>query len=437
MRKPQFLIASPASHSGKTTVTLALLSLFHEMGYRVQPYKCGPDYLDPIHHTRAAKRHSINLDSFLATPQHLDTIYHHYLQQADIAIVEGVMGLFDGADKMQGSSAEIAILLQLPVILIVNAKAMAFSAAPLLYGFKQFDQRLNLVGVIFNHVNQASHYQRLQEACETVGLTSLGYLPTNEAIQIPSRYLGLSIEENDEHTLQAAAQHVKAHIDLEKLVAITTQPCKKSTSRVKTKHAKKQKIIVAQDAAFNFFYAENLKKLAEYGEIIFFSPLKDKRLPKGDFLYLAGGYPELYLESLSQNVSVKNDISEFCQQGNRVYAECGGMMYLAKTIYNKANQPFVMVDFLNLTIKMDKLHLGYRKVKFSHYEARGHEFHYSTETTRNENTLAVEVTDARDCPVSTHIYKKQNTIASYIHIYWGDNNVFLNQLLHESMESMQ
>ncbi len=435
MKKPQFLIASPASHSGKTTVTLALLTLFHEMGYQVQPYKCGPDYLDPIHHTRAAKRQSVNLDSFLATPEHLDAIYNQYLQQADMAIVEGVMGLFDGADKMQGSSAEIAILLQLPVILVLNAKAMAFSAAPLLYGFKQFDKRLNLVGVIFNHVNRVSHYQRLQEACETVGLTSLGYLPTNESIQIPSRYLGLSIEDNSHYDqmLRSAAQHIKTHLDLEKLLAITTIPCVVNTNETKPSRPKKHKILVAQDAAFNFFYIENLKKLAKYGEIIFFSPLVDKNLPKGDFLYLAGGYPELFLEPLSQNKAIKSDIFEFCQQGNRVYAECGGMMYLSKTIYNKQDQPFTMVNFLDLEIKMDKLHLGYRKIQFKHFEVRGHEFHYSTEITGNENILSNEITDVKNHLVYTKIYKKQNTVASYIHIYWGENDAFLDHLLHKFM----
>ncbi len=196
--KPQFLIAAASSSSGKTTITLGLLRLLTDKGYKVQPFKCGPDYIDGKHHAKAARLPSINLDTFMMSPLHVKKIYTKYCADAAIAITEGVMGLYDGATKMQGSSAEIAILLDLPVVLIVNAKAMAYSVAPLIYGFKHFDSRLKIAGVIFNFVNTESHYHFLKDACEDVGVEALGYLPANDTIRIPSRHLGLAIsDEND------------------------------------------------------------------------------------------------------------------------------------------------------------------------------------------------------------------------------------------------
>ena len=467
MQKPQFLIAAPASNTGKTTVTLALLRAFSQQDFRVQPYKCGPDYLDPFHHTRAAGRQSINLDTFMMSDTYVQAIYRQYLSNADIAILEGVMGLFDGSQKMQGSSAEIAILLNIPVILVINAKAMAYSVAPLIYGFKQFDKRLNIAGVIFNYVNTASHYQFLKEACEEIGVKALGYIPKNDKLQIPSRHLGLYISDDMDYDklINTATTHISQHIDIERLLAITQTPFLPHNYQPEAfpKNSKSSddgnfytplnplskgdsptiltekfivrknplKILVAQDAAFNFIYYENLKKLSEYGEIIFFSPLTDKQLPEGNFLYLAGGYPELFLEALSHNHSLKTSILNYCETGGLTYTECGGLMYLGQTITNEQGQTFEMVKFLDLTTSMvnKRLHLGYRKIQLNDFEIRGHEFHYSSVTELEKMQTLGKIYNAKGVAVSSSLYRKQNTFASYIHVYWGEQDEFLKNMI--------
>ncbi len=432
MQKTQFLIAAPASNAGKTTVTLALLRALTQQGFRVQPYKCGPDYLDPFHHTRAAGRQSINLDTFMASETYVQDIYRKYFADADIAVLEGVMGLFDGAKKMQGSSAEIAILLKIPVILVINAKAMAYSVAPLIYGFKHFDNRLKIAGVIFNYVNTASHYQFLKDACEEVGVEALGYIPKNDKLQIPSRHLGLYISDEIDYDkfINTAATHVSQHIDIERLLAITETLFLPPSHQPKASPKNPLKILVAQDAAFNFIYYENLQKLSQYGELIFFSPLTDKKLPEGDFLYLAGGYPELFLEALSHNHSLKASILNYCEMGGLTYAECGGMMYLGQTITNEQGQAFEMVNFLDLTTSMANkcLHLGYRKIHFNDFEISGHEFHYSSVTVLREMQTLGNIYNAKGLAVSSSLYRKKNTFASYIHVYWGEHDEFLRFL---------
>jgi cobyrinic acid a,c-diamide synthase len=212
--KPKFLIAAPFSNSGKTTVTLGLLRLFADRGFKVQPFKCGPDFLDPKHHAMAGRAESINLDTFMMSETHVKTLFYQYSEAADISIVEGMMGLFDGSVKMQGSSAEIALLLDLPVILVIDAKAMAYSAAALIHGFRSFVPQLKLTGVVFNFVNGPSHYRFLQEVCEEVGIEALGYLPEDDLIKIPSRHLGLSIspENNYESMIRRAAEMMQQYV---------------------------------------------------------------------------------------------------------------------------------------------------------------------------------------------------------------------------------
>lgn len=189
-----FLIAAPSSGSGKTTVTLGLLRALKNRGLKVQPFKCGPDYIDTKYHDMASGNKSVNLDLFLSSENHVRYLYSKYSSENDACITEGVMGLFDGYDKMKGSSAEIAGLLDIPVVMVINAKSMAYSAAPLLYGFKKFYEKINVIGVIFNYVGSESHYKFLSDACHDVGIVPLGYLPKNENLSVPSRHLGLSID---------------------------------------------------------------------------------------------------------------------------------------------------------------------------------------------------------------------------------------------------
>lgn len=421
--KSRFLIAAPSSNSGKTTLTLGLLRLLHNRGLQVQPFKCGPDYIDTKHHTAAAASQSINLDTFMMSADHVQSLFHKY--DADISIVEGVMGLFDGADRMKGSSAEIAILLNLPVILVINAKAMAYSAAPLLYGFKHFDPAVNIAGVIFNCVNTESHYRFLKEACEDVGVEALGYVPVNENIRIPSRHLGLNI--GDEYDYDSIADHIGKTVNVERLLEITTStasiPYTQNTPQTGT-----LKIAIAKDEAFNFTYYENIEVLKQLGEVTYFSPIHDTILPETDLLYLAGGYPELYVEALSANAAMREKIFNYCNNGGRVIAECGGMMYLGKSITDREGASYPMAGFLDITTSMEqaKLTLGYRTVTINNNILKGHEFHYSTYKEEGDLVKTGEVQNAKGINVTTPVYRQKNVTASYIHFYWGEhqsNNV--------------
>ncbi len=438
-----FLIAAPASNSGKTTLTLGMLRALANRGHRVQPFKCGPDYIDTLHHTTAARNQSINLDTFMASEQHVANLYAHYCSQADIAVTEGVMGLFDGMDKMKASSAAMAELLDIPVVLVVNAKAMAYSVAPLLYGFKNFYTGIKVVGTIFNFVNSESHYRFLQEACADVGVEALGYLPQNPKVVIPSRHLGLHIssEINYEAIIQTLAEAIPETINLDRLLEITRIPnlversFSKLTSRAMA--TPKLKVAIARDAAFSFTYPQNIAILAELGTVTYFSPLVDAELPETDFLYLPGGYPELYVETLAANQSMRESIARYCNQGGLTYAECGGFMYLGQSIADGQGQSFPMVGVLTCKTSMEKakMTLGYRIMHWEDLVIKGHEFHYSHLEELTPQASLATITNAKGAEVSTKFYRQYNTFASYIHLYWGDNPAFILRLLQAAKMS--
>lgn len=451
----QFLIAAPHSGAGKTTLTLGLLRALRDRGLRTQPFKCGPDFIDPIHHTAAAGRPSINLDQYMMSPKHIHELYHRYTADADVAITEGVMGLFDGARKREGSSADLSALLQLPVILILNAKAMAYSAAALLYGLKNFDPALRIAGVIFNFVDSTTHYQQLKEACEDVGIAALGHLPANSNLQIPSRHLGLDTADAAE-AIAAAARHIEQNLDLDAILAATgserpasNSPAKSPASDPSTSseamalptpvERSRKTILIARDAAFQFLYAENLRRLEAYGRLQFFSPLTDAHLPPGDILYLPGGYPELHLEQLSANQSLWQDIRSFAAGGGRILAECGGMMVLGQSITDEYGKSWPTARLLDMatTIKEKKLTLGYRTLTIDNQTLKGHEFHYSQfvrDPIANHPTAAaiaasplanaaaaITIHNARGQEIPAPVFYRQNLFASYMHFYWGES----------------
>jgi cobyrinic acid a,c-diamide synthase len=436
-QKPQFLIAAPSSDSGKTTITLGLLKAFANRGLKVQPFKCGPDYIDPILHQKACDAASINLDTFMAGEKHVRTIYNKYLEQSDIGIVEGVMGLFDGADKMKGSSAEIAILLNLPIVLVINARAMAYSAAALIYGFKNFNPALKIAGIIFNNVNTLSHYHILKDACNDAEVEVFGYLPTNPDIKIPSRHLGLSIatDINFDELCDKIASSIAETVDLDRLLGLSAQNSMEEDELTEPVNKGNYKIAIALDSAFSFTYHQNLEVLKQLGEVVFFSPLKDEKLPSCDLLYLAGGYPELFVEQLSQNTNMLNSIREYCINNGKTYAECGGMMYLGEYIIDKQGKKFHMAGALPLATSMEKpaLHLGYRSIFIDELNIKGHEFHYSNciELTGAEK-LNCSIYNAKGIALPSNMYLKNKTLASYNHLYWGEKRTFIEKLLQNS-----
>lgn len=430
--KPQFLIAAPHSGAGKTTVTLGIIRALSNQGLTVQPFKCGPDYLDPKLHTIASGHKSINLDRFIMDDTHIKSIYADYGSNADVLVTEGVMGLFDGAVKMEGSSADLARLLHIPVIMVINAKAMAYSAAALLLGFKMLCTDVQIAGVIFNFVEHESHYKLLKEAAEDVGITALGFLPADAGIQIPSRHLGLKTgnEINHDEIIEKAASHIKKHIDLDKLLQITTAPLiPVTTLPQKTKGLKR--ILIADDEAFNFTYAENIKALSSFGDISYFSPLTDIVLPPADLIYLPGGYPELHLETLSANKTLRDQLYTYYQNGGKIIAECGGMMYLGKYIADEKGMEYPMAGILDIATSMQKkkLSIGYKRVKIGHTELRGHEFHYSQFIEVPATEPSIQIWNARNELLHLPIFQNRNILASYFHFYFGNNTEAIENIL--------
>ncbi len=441
-----FLIGAPSSGSGKTTLTLGLLRILARRGGRVQPFKCGPDYLDTRLHSIAASYGSmvsegINLDTFMASETHVAELFSRYSCGADASVVEGVMGLFDGAEKAQGSSAEIAKLLGIPVIMVVNAQSMAYSAAPLLYGYRTFDPGVKLAGVIFNQVNTLSHYRYLEAAALDAGVEPLGYVPRHEAIAISERHLGLNTSSgyDREGAIQAMADHIEKSVAIDRLLELARIPLPKVSALSSPGSSPADRggkvIAVARDEAFNFTYRENLDVLREYGRIEYFSPMDDERLPQCDLLYLAGGYPELYAEKLSSNKAMCAAIASYCKSGGAAYGECGGMMYLgeAMTLGDGESYPMCGVLDLDTTMQESRLTLGYRKVRLdSAYtrELRGHEFHYSRIERQGNLSNIASTINARNEETGTALFRQYNTVASYLHLYWGETRDFPQFLLN-------
>ncbi len=420
MKKSSFLIAAASSGSGKTTLSLGLMNALSRRGMTVQPFKCGPDYIDTQYHSLATGRSSINLDLFMSTEKHVKEIYSRYGADSDVNIVEGVMGMFDGYERMAGSSAELAEKLNIPVILLVNAASTAFSVAATIYGFIRFRKNVKVVGVIFNRVASENHYAFLKDACAETGVPSLGYIRKNDALKTPSRHLGLSLDSvtEIERFINAAAEEVERNIDIETLLSLT-EVDSEEPQRYKTVVDDKV-VAVAKDEAFNFIYPVNIE--AFRSRIVYFSPLRDTSLPDADMIYLPGGYPELFADELERNSGMRKAINEYAESGGRILAECGGMIYLTEEIDGKR---MCGVFPLKTTMEDARLTLGYRKVNFPELNIRGHEFHYSHTVPARENIpYMAQQFNVKGTLVATPVYRYRNTFAGYTHLYWGETDIF-------------
>ncbi len=425
--KPQILIAAPSSGSGKTTFTMGLLRALGRRVLTVQPFKCGPDYIDTKFHSAASGAESVNLDTWFSSSSHIRDLYVRYGAAADVYVVEGAMGLFDGYDRSRGSAAEIAGLLDIPVVLVVGAKSTAYSVTALLHGMKSFDPTLRIAGVIFNQVASDRHKLLLAQAAEDAGIRCFGFLPREEGLEVPSRHLGLTLaaERQMEAWIARAAQIVEQNVDIDALLAACNaefpQPKQAEPAAKGT-----MKIAVARDAAFNFIYRENIARLEQLGRVTFFSPLAGDKLPETDLLYLSGGYPELSAEQLAAGKELKEQIRAYAENGGRILAECGGMIYLTEAITGIPGGPYAMCGVLPLEATMDgaRLHLGYRTVRLQNgVEFRGHEFHYSRITNPAAIPSVASQFDARSGQVATSLYRYKNIIAGYTHLYWGETDI--------------
>ncbi len=430
----QFIISAPNSNAGKTTITLGLLRLFKRKNIEIQPFKVGPDYIDPKFHQLACSKIGVNLDLFMMSDLEINTYLNFYGKNAQINCIEGVMGLFDGANKDQGSTAALAKKLKTPVILVVDAKAVAYSVAPLIQGFINFDADVKIIGVIFNRVGSERHYRMLKEACDDINVNCFGYLANLKNIEIPSRHLGLNIQEIEkfDSIIDQIATELEKTVNWNTILKVSKKVEPILTSTHKTVVSKNITFAIAKDEAFNFIYPHNINAMKQLGEVIFFSPIHDTEIPKCDFIFLPGGYPETHLKELSSNTSMLKSIKTFAENNGQIYAECGGMMYLGKAIISEENKPYKMVDYLNFesTIADKKLHLGYRTTKTNNHIFKGHEFHYSSLQNDNETTINATVLNARDGETDTKIHKKNKVIGSYIHHYFGTPEILL-QLINQ------
>ena len=416
--KKAFLIAAPTSGSGKTTIARGLMALLTSKGMKVQPFKCGPDYIDTKFHEAVCGRPSINLDTFMASPEHVRELFMHYGSGADVCIVEGMMGLFDGYDREKGSSYEIARVLDVPVVLVVDAKSAAYSMAALLSGFIHFREDVRIAGVIFNKVGSEKHFSMLQQVCEDLGVECFGYLPKNPSLEQGSRYLGLDFSQQPESKvlMNLLEEHVRwqelSKLFIPRLGTNDSQGGNNSFPRWE------QSVLLARNAeSFSFLYQETLDR---FEKVRCFDPETEEPLFDGiDLLYLPGGYPEKHLEALVGNEACRKAIRDYAEQGGRVVAECGGMMYLCESIVTDEGE-FSMCGVLPYKIsarKADrKLSLGYRQFMLDGKEYRGHEFHYTQFVGEIPQSIT-QVYNAKGEPVSTPVFRYKNVLASYTHLY--------------------
>jgi cobyrinic acid a,c-diamide synthase len=429
------IIAAPSSGCGKTTVTLALLAALRRRGLPVAPFKVGPDFIDPGHHTAVCGRPSRNLDGWMCGESGVRETFARGCAGAEVAVVEGVMGLFDGAasDSDAGSTAEIARWLGGRILLVVDARSQARSAAALVQGFSRFDPRLEFAGVIFNRVGSARHAELLRDALASVpGLPPLlGCLPREAGLALPERHLGLVTAGEtspDETFSERLADWLEGHVDLDGLVGQRGQVLTFDRPVKGQNLTPRVRIAVARDEAFCFCYPENLELLQAAGaEIVPFSPLHDPALPAGiDGLYLPGGYPELHAERLAQNESLLREIREAATTGLPVYAECGGFMLLAESIDGRSMAGVFPARSLMLTKRKA---LGYREVTLMADSplgpvgtvTRGHEFHYSEMELPEAVARTYRLRRPGDEDLGFEGYRVHNVLGSYVHLHFGSN----------------
>ena len=414
--KAEFLIAAPMSGSGKTTIARGLMALFSQKGYRVQPFKCGPDYIDTKFHEAVCRRPSINLDTFMATPDHVRKLYAHHGKGADVCITEGMMGMFDGYDRDRGSSAEIAQVLGLPVVLVVNARSAAYSMAPLLQGFMQFRPSIRMAGVIFNQVGSARHYEMLRQVCDDLQLPCLGYLPKTKGLEQGARYLGLDFSQ--QLSSAGITDLLEEHVHWRSLLELRADTVIHQVKDGRSGTPPSGITLVARNAeSFSFIYQETIDS---FGEVRFFDP--ETEVPSFDDidrLYLPGGYPEKHAEALADNEACRRAIRDYAERGGKVQAECGGMMYLCQEIVTDDGvYPMCGVLPYSITARQAdrRLSLGYRRFVLDGQEYRGHEFHY-TQFSGDMPPSVCQVYNAKGEPVSTPVFRYKQVLASYTHVY--------------------
>ena len=436
MSNRRIVIAGTHSGVGKTTITLGLLAALRARGQHVQPFKVGPDFIDPSHHRVAAGRPSRNLDSWLMDDATNLELFARASSGADIAVIEGMMGLFDGFSgrNEQGSAAHMAKLLHAPVVLVVDAAAMARSAGAMVLGYQLFDPQVDVRGVIFNRAGSAGHFEMLKEAVESrTSVKVLGYLLRDASLSMPERHLGLVPQaEHDQAELYGRiAERLEQTIDLDALLALAESealPAVAAKLFAGESAATVARIGVALDEAFNFYYEDNLELLRHHGaQLVPFSPVHDARIPEVDLLYIGGGFPELFTAPLAGNAAMAESIRAFAREGGPIYAECGGLMYLGESLQPFDGEPARMLGLLPVRTRMtrERLSIGYTEASVeapnliarAGEQLRGHEFHWSE-------------WEAAGSPQATYTLRRRGqtkpdgfsagrVLGSYLHLHFG------------------
>ncbi len=456
---PRLVIAGTQSHVGKTSVTLGLVTLLRRRGLRVQTFKVGPDYLDPTYLSNASGRPCYNLDGWMMGRDHVETLFQRAAATADIAIIEGVMGLFDGADpaNAEGSTAEIARWLEAPVLLVVNAHGMARSLAAVVHGFVSFDPLLHVAGVIANGCGSDRHARWLSDALKAASLPPLlGHIQRESLPKLPSRHLGLVTAgpANLSPTLlDNLADSFQTGLQLDGILRAAQQapPLAQFPVPAVIRGRKTCRLGVARDEAFHFYYPDNLEALEEAGcECIPFSPIRDSALPPNlNGLYFGGGYPEEYAAPLAANLTLQGAIRRFADAGGWIYAECGGLMYLAEGIETQDGMRHALLGLLPGWTRMSRRRnaLGYVEVTLNRDSLwgrcgdclRGHEFHYSeligNPTADSQWKTAYTVKRRQSDAITAEGFQCNRILASYMHVHLASHPEAVRQFVTRLVET--
>lgn len=438
MNVPRVVLSGTSSRAGKTVVSIGLMRALKNRGYTVAPFKAGPDFIDPSYHLFATGRPSRNIDGYMMKKADILGTFCRNTRDCDIAIVEGTMGLYDSKDGINetGSTAQVSKFLKAPVILIANVERISRTAAPFVLGYKVFDRDVDLKAVILNRVGSERHAKKATAAVEQLAkMRVIGVMPRDSRIEIPERHLGLipAYEKKKvEHLFNNLAELIEEYIDVDSIIKMAKGAEDlgdiKDAAVFSPKEQIPVKLGVIKDKCFSFYYEDNLDAFAAAGaEIKYIDSMKDRKLPEIDALYIGGGFPEVFAEELEKNASLRGKIHEFCDLGKPVYAECGGLMYLGRSITTRTDEEYEMIDFLPIKTKMFKKFqsLGYvtnqtmGKNPISSVGAilKGHEFHYSKVELLRKAKYIYKVKRGRGIDGEHDGMLEKNTLASYMHLH--------------------
>lgn len=436
MTARRLVLAGVTSSVGKTTLACGLLAAYRRRGWRVQPFKCGPDYIDPSHHSRAAGLASRNLDSVLLPSATMRALFARTSQRADLALVEGVMGLFDGRNgrEEEGSTAHVAKLIEAPVVIVIDAAKTSRTAGAIALGCLRFDPALNIAGFILNRVGSETHARWAREAVESAtGLPVFGAFPRTPDLTLPERHLGLvptGEAAPDEEFFERLALATEQHLDLERLWAVADSPPLPAGDLFPTDPVTPPvRIALARDAAFNFYYEDSLDLLRAWGaELVPFSPLADEMLPEGSSgIYIGGGFPELFARELAENTGMHRSLRRAADAGLPVYGECGGLMYLGEALTDFTGTCHRMAGVIPFSSHMQRrrVTLGYRTATARRpsilldagEQVMGHEFHYSEPASLVPAEMAAYQLAEKDGALEG--YSSSNVLASYVHLHFA------------------